>query len=164
MELPDLGLASWSWFEYGHWPLICRCPKFWPSILIFKVQRTSVSFKSCLGFLRRLEVPDWAVGVRHLEHDLQIFRNIAWIFHEVFITLRSVKAKKDTARIESDQFRVKIQLSTRPEVWEIDLPEKQQSNGLTSLIQKVKSEETDNTDRIKFQCLSLEIKLHKNAP
>ena len=29
----------------------------------------------------------------HLDHDLDIFRNIAWLFSEVFITLRSVKAK-----------------------------------------------------------------------
>ena len=41
-----LGLASWSWFGYGHWSLICPWSEVWLSIMIFKVQRTSMSFKS----------------------------------------------------------------------------------------------------------------------
>ena len=51
LEAPDLGLASWSWFVYGHWSLIHPWSKFWLSIRILKVQRTSMSFKSSLGAL-----------------------------------------------------------------------------------------------------------------
>ena len=46
LEVPDWGLASWSWFGYGHWSLIYLWSEFLLSILIFKVQRTSMSFKS----------------------------------------------------------------------------------------------------------------------
>ena len=46
LEVPDWGLASWSWFGYGHWSLIYPWSKFWLSILILKVQRSSMSFKS----------------------------------------------------------------------------------------------------------------------
>ena len=46
LEVPDWGLASWSWFGYGHWSLIYPWSKFWLSISILKVQRTSMSFKS----------------------------------------------------------------------------------------------------------------------
>ena len=41
-----MGLASWLWFGYGHLHLIDPWSKFWLSILILKVQRTSMSFKS----------------------------------------------------------------------------------------------------------------------
>ena len=51
LKVPDLGLASWSWFGYGHWSLIHPFSWFWPSILILKVQKTSLSFKSCFGAL-----------------------------------------------------------------------------------------------------------------
>ena len=51
LEVPDCGLVSWSWFGYGHWSLIYSCSKFWLSILILKVQRTSMSFKSWFGAL-----------------------------------------------------------------------------------------------------------------
>ena len=47
----DLGLASWSRFEYGHWSLTHPWSEFWLSILILKVQRTSMSFKSWFGTL-----------------------------------------------------------------------------------------------------------------
>ena len=46
LEVPDWGLASWSWFGYGHWSLIHPWSEFWLSILILRVQRTSMSFKS----------------------------------------------------------------------------------------------------------------------
>ena len=46
LQVPDWGLASWSWFWYSHWSLIHSWSKFWLSILILKVQRTSMSFKS----------------------------------------------------------------------------------------------------------------------
>ena len=51
LEVPDWGLASWYWFGYGHWSLIYPWSKFWLSILILKVQRTSMSFKSSFGAL-----------------------------------------------------------------------------------------------------------------
>ena len=51
LEVPDWGLASWSWFGYDHWSLIHPSSKFWLSILILKVQRTSMSFKSSYGAL-----------------------------------------------------------------------------------------------------------------
>ena len=51
LEVPDWGLASWSWFGYGHWSLIYPWSEFWLSILILKVQRTSMSFKSSFGAL-----------------------------------------------------------------------------------------------------------------
>ena len=49
LEVPEWGLVSWSWFGYGHWSLIYPCSEFWLSILILKVQRTSMSFKSSFG-------------------------------------------------------------------------------------------------------------------
>ena len=41
-----LGLASWSWFGYGDCFLLQLYFKFWLSIWILKMQRTSMSFKS----------------------------------------------------------------------------------------------------------------------
>ena len=61
LEVPDWGLASWSWFGYGHYSLIYTWSKFWLSILILKVKRTSMSFKSNLGLWRMLWVPDWGL-------------------------------------------------------------------------------------------------------
>ena len=49
LKVPDWGLASWSWFGYGHWSLIHPYFQFWISILILKAQRTSMSFKSSCG-------------------------------------------------------------------------------------------------------------------
>ena len=46
LEVPDWGLASLPWFEYGHWSFIHPWSKFWLSILILKVQRASISCKS----------------------------------------------------------------------------------------------------------------------
>ena len=55
LEVPDWGLASWSWFEYDHWSLIHPWSEFLLSILILKVQRTSMSFKSSFGPLEDTE-------------------------------------------------------------------------------------------------------------
>ena len=46
LEVPDWGLATETWFGYGHWSLVHPYAKFWLSILILKVQRSSMSFKS----------------------------------------------------------------------------------------------------------------------
>ena len=51
LEVPDWGSASWYRFEYGYWSLIHPCSKFWLSILIVKVPRTPLSFKSIFGVL-----------------------------------------------------------------------------------------------------------------
>ena len=40
----DWGLASWSWFGYGHWSLIPLWFEVWLDILILKVQRIFMSF------------------------------------------------------------------------------------------------------------------------
>ena len=61
MNVLEGGLASWSWFQYGHYSIIHPCLKFWFSIFIFKVQRTSMSFKSWFGFWWGLKVPDWGL-------------------------------------------------------------------------------------------------------
>ena len=44
-------LASWSSFGYGHCSLIYPRSKFWLSILILKLQSTTMSFKSSFGAL-----------------------------------------------------------------------------------------------------------------
>ena len=46
LEDLDWALASSSFFGYCHWSLIYTCSKFWLSIWVLKVQRTSISFKS----------------------------------------------------------------------------------------------------------------------
>ena len=51
LKVPDCSLASWSWFRYGHCSLICLWFKLWLAILILKLQRTSMSFKSSFGAL-----------------------------------------------------------------------------------------------------------------
>ena len=51
LDVPDWGFAYWSWFGYCHWSLLHPCSKFWLSILILKVPRTSMSFKSWYGAL-----------------------------------------------------------------------------------------------------------------
>ena len=49
LEVPDWSLVSWSWFGYDLWSLIHPWSEFWLSILILKVQRTSMSWKSSFG-------------------------------------------------------------------------------------------------------------------
>ena len=51
LEVPDLDLASWSWFRYGHWFFIYLYSEFWLSLLIWKVLRTYMSFKPWFGAL-----------------------------------------------------------------------------------------------------------------
>ena len=51
LEILDWGLASWSSFVYDWWSFIHLNSEFWLSILILKVQRTSMSFKSWYGAL-----------------------------------------------------------------------------------------------------------------
>ena len=51
LELPNWGLASWSWFGYGHLSLFHPYSEFWLFILILKMKRRSRSFKSWYGNL-----------------------------------------------------------------------------------------------------------------
>ena len=51
LEAVDWGWTSWSWFGYGHWSLLLPCCKCCHSILILRVQRTSMSFKTWLWAL-----------------------------------------------------------------------------------------------------------------
>ena len=46
LEVSDLSFPSGYWFGYGHCSLIYPWSEFWLSILMFKVQRTPMSFKS----------------------------------------------------------------------------------------------------------------------
>ena len=49
LEVPDWGFASWYWFWCDHWSLVYPSSKFWLSIFILYVQRTSMSTKSWSG-------------------------------------------------------------------------------------------------------------------
>ena len=46
LEVPDWNFVSWYWFGYGHWSFVHPYSKFWLSILILNVQRSSMSFVS----------------------------------------------------------------------------------------------------------------------
>ena len=46
-----LGFGIWSLFGYGHWSFVDPYYEFWLSILIWKVQRTSMSLNSWSGAL-----------------------------------------------------------------------------------------------------------------
>ena len=69
LEVPNMGLAPWSWFGHGYWSLVHPCSKFWLSILILKLQRISVfwfgaledSRGSWLGFCIFILIWIWAV-------------------------------------------------------------------------------------------------------
>ena len=66
LDVLDWGLTSWSWFGYGHWSLVDPCSEFWLYILILKVQRISMSFKSSIGAL----CYRFLTGIWHLDLDL----------------------------------------------------------------------------------------------
>ena len=92
LEVPDWGLASWSWFGYGHWSLIKPWSKFWFSILILKVQRTSISFKS------------WSVALKNAE--------VSWHWFDIVILIWIWSAGFDTSRFQVlaiylDSFKVR---------------------------------------------------------
>ena len=74
LEVPDWGLASWSWVGYGPWSLIYSWSKFWLFILILRVQRTSMSLKSSFGSLED-------AGGSWLGFDILI---LIWIWSLVF--------------------------------------------------------------------------------
>ena len=91
LEIPDWGLASWSWFGYGHWSLIHPWTKFCLSLLILKVQRTSMSFRSWVRIWRMLEVTIWGLAFWHLFWYIQ--KQKTWILPKVFMSFRSEEVK-----------------------------------------------------------------------
>ena len=62
LDVADWSLVSLSLFQYGHFSGIHPYSKFWLSILILKIQRLSMSFKSWFGALEDVEVPDWGLA------------------------------------------------------------------------------------------------------
>ena len=97
LEVPDWGLASWSAFGYGHWSLIHPWSEFWLSILILKVQRTSMSFKSSSGALEDagdswlgfaiLIFQMFLTGVWHLDLDLDMVTGLWYTLDPKFGSL-----------------------------------------------------------------------------
>ena len=55
LDVPELDFGSQSWIGHSHWYLIHQCSKFVPSLLVLKVQQTSMSFKSWFGVLENAE-------------------------------------------------------------------------------------------------------------
>ena len=83
LEVPYLVLAYWFWIGYCHGSLVHRSYKLWLSILILKVQETSMSFKAWFGALKNA-VSSW------LGFGILI---LIWIWLLVFLTPKSWKFK-----------------------------------------------------------------------
>ena len=86
LEIPDLGLASWSWIGYGHWSLIHPCSKLWLSILILKGQRTSMFSESWFGpdgegsWLDLISCPWFRFGRWSFIHPFSKFSYLTWFW------------------------------------------------------------------------------------
>ena len=78
-EVLDWGLASWSWFGYGHWSMIHPCSKFWLSIFILRVQRTFMSPMTLFGAFEDT-AGSW-LGFWHLDINLDMFTCL-WYTHD----------------------------------------------------------------------------------
>ena len=76
LKVPDWDLESWSWYGLGHWSLLHPWSKFWLSILILKVQRTSMSFRSWFGDLENARGSWLMFGILTL----------IWIWSLMFVT------------------------------------------------------------------------------
>ena len=68
-DVPAWYLSFGHWFGYGQYSLVHPCSEFWLSILILKMQRTSMSIKSSSGAWKMLEVTDWDLA---LDFDLDM--------------------------------------------------------------------------------------------
>ena len=81
LQVPDWSFASWYWFGYADWPLVHPYSKFWLSILILKVQRTSMSFKSWFGSLEDAggSWPGFCILILILIWSLDFCSPIFWI-------------------------------------------------------------------------------------
>ena len=62
LEVPDWGLSSWSWFEYGHWSMVHPCSDFLLFILSWRCKEHPCPLSPHLGLWRMLEVPDWGLA------------------------------------------------------------------------------------------------------
>ena len=58
LEIPDSGLAPWSWFVYGHWSFIYLCSEIW----FWRCKEYSCPLSPYLRLWRMLDVPDWGLG------------------------------------------------------------------------------------------------------
>ena len=76
LEVPDWSLASWYWFKYGHWSLIYPWSICLLSILILKVQWSTMSFRSSFADLED-------IGCSWLRFGILI---LIWIWSLVFDT------------------------------------------------------------------------------
>ena len=81
LEDPDLGSISWLWFGYGHRSIVHLCSEFWLYILILKVQRTSMSFKSWFGAFEEAKGLwlDFEILILSLIWSLVFYTPIFWI-------------------------------------------------------------------------------------
>ena len=81
LEDPDLGSVSWLWFGYGHRSIVHLCSEFWLYILILKVQRTSMSFKSWFGAFEEAKGLwlDFEILILSLIWSLVFYTPIFWI-------------------------------------------------------------------------------------
>ena len=85
LEAPDFGLetSSWSRYWYRQWYLMPPWSKFWLSILILKVQSTSMSFKCWFGALENAGCSWLGLGILilnliwQLVFDAPMFRVLA---------------------------------------------------------------------------------------
>ena len=87
LEVPNWGLACWSWFGYGQWPLIHPCSVFGPSSWFWRCKEHPCPLSPYLGLLRMLEVPGW-----DFDHDS--WWAMPWCtFLEVFVCLSQESAQ-----------------------------------------------------------------------
>ena len=84
-----LGFGFWSWFRYGHWSSIHPCSKFWLSIMILNMQRTSLSFKTWFGALEDCG-GSW-LGFGKRPHFFRIFFGILPLFRNGYICRNTMK-------------------------------------------------------------------------
>ena len=61
LEVPDWGLASWSWFGYGHWFFIYLYSNFWLHLDFLRCREHPWPLNPDLKLWWGLEVPDWCL-------------------------------------------------------------------------------------------------------
>jgi len=97
-EVTDWGLETWSWFNFGHWSLIQPCSKFWLSILILKVKRTTMSLSPDMGFgrCRRFLYRVWHLGL-----DLDIVTGLWYTHFQNFGSILILKVQRTSISFKS---------------------------------------------------------------
>ena len=99
LEVPDWGVASWSWFGCGHWSLIEQWSKFLLSILILKMQWTSMTFKSSFwgaGGCRRFLNKVW-----HLDLFLDMAPGLWYALVQIWPSFLILKEQKKSMSFNS---------------------------------------------------------------